>query len=520
VPFRNLLTLLLLITWLYAATLFRLFMQLAGPHSDPYFQHGILVPLFALFVLWQDRTRLAAITPEPSWAGLPLVVFSALLLLLGDLGADIFLPRVSFLILLAGMIILFQGWSFFRAVLFPWAFLILMIPIPALLINRVTFPLQLLAARLATVLFGLLGFAVLREGNIITLGSGRMDVAEACSGLRSLLSLITLAVIYGYLMEARNWVRVALVCLAVPIAVAANSFRILGTGLLRQSGHREAAEGVPHTIEGLLVFAAALIMLFAAHRLLSLVWKSAPVAPREVAHLQEQSAARICMNIESSRLGIVALPMLAAAIFLQVHSRGDVKHVGTMPYQIGDWKGTDVPISQEELDILGPGEYMQREYENAGQSQPGINLFIPFFPSQRAGDTIHSPEHCLTGAGWFPISREVIPLRLADGTFIHVNRYVVSKAGQRQLVLYWFQAHGRVVASEWRAKYYLISDSIHMNRSDGGMVRVMTLMLSGESPEAAQARIMKLGSELLPLLDSYIPRGDLGHFLVVVNRRQ
>jgi EpsI family protein len=255
----------------------------------------------------------------------------------------------------------------------------------------------------------------------------------------------------------------------------------------------------------LLVFAVALIMLFAVHRLLSLVWKSAPAAPDEIAPPQEQPAAGIRVNIESFRLGVVALPMLATAIFLQVHSRGDVKHVGTMPYQIGDWKGTEVPIPQEELDILGPGEYLQRDYESASGLRP-VNLYIPFFPSQRAGDTIHSPDHCLTGAGWIPISREMISLLLPNGTSIPVNRYVVSKSGERQLVLYWFQAHGRVVAGEWRAKYYLISDSIHMNRSDGGMVRLMTRMTDGESPDAAQAHIMKFGSQLVPLVERYIPQ--------------
>jgi EpsI family protein len=110
------------------------------------------------------------------------------------------------------------------------------------------------------------------------------------------------------------------------------------------------------------------------------------------------------------------------------------------------------------------------------------------------------------GAGWFPISREVIQLTRPDGSSIPIKRYVVTKSGQRQLVLYWFQAHGRVVASEWQAKYYLISDSIHLNRSDGGMVRLMTPILEGESADAAQARMMKLVSQFLPLLDSYIPR--------------
>lgn len=503
--YRNLLAL-LLIPWLYASILVRLLLQWVGPHSDPNFQHGIFVPIFALFVLWQDRKQLTAMAPAPSWAGLPLVVLSMLVLVLGVLGADIFLPRVSLLILLAGLIILLQGWAFFRAVLFPWAFLILMIPIPALIINRVTFPLQLLAARLSSALLELVGFAVLREGNIISLASVRLDVVEACSGIRSLLSLVTLAIIYGYLMETRTWVRVVLACLAVPIAVVANSFRLLSTGLLMEFGYRDATEGAPHALAGLLVFAVALVMLFAVHRVISLLWKSGPSAPRTVAPLPDRTTGGIRSNAASFQLAIAALPMLAAAIFLQVHSSGEVRHVGSLPSQIGEWTGTDVPISKEELDILGPGEYVQRDYENASQLQSGINLYIPFFPSQRAGDTIHSPDHCLTGAGWIPISRKVIPLLLPDGSSIHVNRYVVSKSGQRQLVLYWFQAHGRVVASEWWAKYYLISDSIRMNRSDGGMVRLMTPMFEGEPPDAAQARIMKLGSQLLPLFDSYIPR--------------
>jgi EpsI family protein len=198
--------------------------------------------------------------------------------------------------------------------------------------------------------------------------------------------------------------------------------------------------------------------------------------------------------------------MLATAIFLLVHSSGDVKHAGVFPLQIGDWRGTDIPISPEELKILGPGEYLERNYENFGLLQPAINLYIPFFPSQKAGDTIHSPDHCLTGAGWIPTSREVIPLPLPNGSAIRVNRYVVSKSGQQQLVLYWFQAHGRVVASEWWAKYYLFSDSLRTNRSDGGMVRLMTDLRDGESPDAAQARIMMLGSQILPILDDYIPR--------------
>jgi EpsI family protein len=215
----------------------------------------------------------------------------------------------------------------------------------------------------------------------------------------------------------------------------------------------------------------------------------------------------------SARFLVASALMLATALILRDHTRGEYSPprspLASLPSEIGGWTGTDESLDQQTLDILGPGEFLVRDYElreSASAPQPWINLYIAYFPTQKTGDTIHSPNHCLPGAGWVPVSREVVSLSAPDGSSFPVNRYVVSKMGERRLVLYWFQAHGRVVASEYWAKYYLVADSIHMNRSDGALVRLMTPMREGESPEAAQARMMKLGSQFLPLLDTYIPR--------------
>lgn len=220
------------------------------------------------------------------------------------------------------------------------------------------------------------------------------------------------------------------------------------------------------------------------------------------------------MKAGSMRFGIAAVLMLATALVLQAHSRSEYfpprASLASLPLQIDGWTGTDDALDQQTLDILGPGEFLMRDYYSASQTQPldqpWINLYIAYFPTQKAGDTIHSPNHCLPGAGWIPTSRELVRLTRPDGSSFPVNRYVVAKTGERQLVLYWFQAHGRAVASEYWAKYYLVSDSVRMNRSDGALVRLMTPMLDGESAVVAQARMMKLGSQVLPLLDSYIPR--------------
>ena len=259
-----------LLAWLYGAILARLFGQWM---NDPNFSHGVFVPAFALFVLWQDRKRLLEIEAAPSWSGLALIVIGLVMLLLGVLGAELFFSRSSLLVLLAGLIVLFQGWSMFRAVLFPWAVLILMIPIPNLILQKVTFPLQLLASRLSSDFLPLCGVPVLREGNVIVLPAMPLEVAEACSGIRSLLSLVTLAIIYGYLMDKRLWVRVVLAVSAVPIAVAANGFRIFGTGLLVQYWDPDKAQGFFHLFSGWLIFVVSLIMLFALHRIINVIWK-------------------------------------------------------------------------------------------------------------------------------------------------------------------------------------------------------------------------------------------------------
>jgi len=261
--------LLVLVGWLYFSIVGRLAQQWT---HDPNFSHGFFVPAFSLFVLWQERGRLSALPVKPSWTGLPIVLLALCVLVLGNLGAELFLSRTSLLVLIAGLVIFFLGWQYFRAVLFPWAFLLLMIPIPSILFNQITFPLQLLASKVASDVLPLAGVPVLREGNVIGLPLMQLEVAEACSGIRSLLSLATLTIIYGYLMETRIWIRVLLALASVPIAVAANSFRIVGTGLLVQYWDPEKAEGFFHLFSGWLIFVMSLAMLFALHKLLRTIF--------------------------------------------------------------------------------------------------------------------------------------------------------------------------------------------------------------------------------------------------------
>ncbi len=497
--------------WLYSSILLHLVVQW---WKSPDFSHGFFVPLFSAFVLWQERERLAQISLRPSWFGLSIVVIALSTLIVGQLGAELFLSRSSLLLLLAGLIVLFGGWRYFRALFFPWAFLILMIPIPAIVFNQITFPLQLLASRVSSVILPVLGVPVLREGNVINLPAMPLEVAEACSGIRSLMTLIALAIVYGYLLEKRVWVRWVLAFASVPIAVAANSIRIIGTGLLVQYWDPEKAEGYFHASWGVITFVLSLLMLYALHGLINLILKKAGVRDTTSDARSDRTPEGLLMRTGASRSigGFVAvtLLLLGAATFLQARTRNEVfparRPLQSFPEKVTGLESTDVEIPAESLQVLGPGDFLLRVYgENEPPNIP-VDLFIAYFPSQRAGDTIHSPKNCLPGAGWAPVQSTRIVLSSPGHVPFPVNRYVIAKGDSRKLVLYWYWAHDRGVASEYWAKYYLVADSIRMNRSDGSLVRLGTPILPGESVDAAQQRLMPFANSVLPLLNDYIPR--------------
>ena len=205
----------------------------------------------------------------------------------------------------------------------------------------------------------------------------------------------------------------------------------------------------------------------------------------------------------------VALLMGAAALFVHGRGLGDQlpprKDLASFPDQIGEWSGTRLSIRADVLDVLGPGEYSQRLYQNPSEDRY-VDLFLAYVPNQRTGDWLHSPKHCLPGAGWAPVAANHVSLARPGGGHITVNRYVIAKGLDRQVVLYWYQAHGRAVASEYWAKLYLVEDAIRLNRTDGALVRVTTPVTGSESLEGGEHRALAFATQILPILDEYIPR--------------
>ena len=254
-----------LILMLYASVIRNLVAQW---WTDADYSHGFFVPLFSSYILWHERERWTKTEIKPSNFGFVIILGAIGLLLLGSLGAELFTSRFSLLVLLAGMILFLAGWKMLRAVSFPLGYLMWMIPIPVIIYNQITFPLQLIASRLATAGLELARVPVLRDGNILIMSNYSLEVVEACSGIRSLMTLMALAVAYGYLASPRRWVRYVLAALMVPIAIVTNAIRIMGAGILAHRFGPAAAEGFLHEFSGWAIFLVALALMFGSHLIL------------------------------------------------------------------------------------------------------------------------------------------------------------------------------------------------------------------------------------------------------------
>jgi len=245
---------------------------------DGNYSHGFLILPIAGYFVWERREKLLAAPIQPSWFGLVVFAGGILVLLAGLMGSELFLSRVSLIGTLGGMVLFLFGWKHMQILAFPLLFLLLMIPIPAIIFNQIAFPLQLVASQAGEWAISAVNIPVLREGNVLTLANTQLEVAEACSGIRSLVSLITLGIVYGYFMDSRVWIRVAIVLSTIPVAIVANGARVAGTGMLAHWWGPEAAQGFFHEFSGWIVFIFAFALILGIQKL---ILKFAPANPNK-----------------------------------------------------------------------------------------------------------------------------------------------------------------------------------------------------------------------------------------------
>lgn len=474
---------------------------------DPNYSHSLVIPFVIGYLVWKKRQELAKLPVEPAIGGLLLILGAFISLFAGHLGAELFLQRFSLILLVSGVLLFLAGKAYVKVLAFPLALLVFMIPLPAIIFYQITFPLQLVASTCATKCIGLIGIPSLREGNVIYLPNTSLQVAEACSGIRSLFSLISLGVIIAYFTQKSIFKGSLLVLSAIPIAIVANATRVIGTGILAYYFGAKAAEGFFHSFSGWLIFLVAFLLFVLEVKLITRVSESSTSDEKESEGVR--STAIGTPSVSNLRFCLLLPVFVVGIVSLNLASHGEPVPLRTdfhrFPYRIGDWKGSDSKLDETIVKALGVDNYLNRLYIPTKGNYP-IELYIGYYKSQRQGETIHSPKNCLPGSGWSILESNVHTIRVTDGTedkAITVNRYLVQKGARKHVVLYWYHSKGRVTASEYWGKIYLVLDAISKNRTDGALVRVAVPVIGSE--EDAIRNGTTFIRTMFPELPKFIP---------------
>ncbi len=477
------------------------------------YSHGFLIPAISLFLLWQNRLDLARQKFKGAWTGVVLCFIGIALFFLGALSTLNVIVQYAVLLILAGLALAFVGWQGMRFVWIPLIFLIFMIPLPPFLYNNLSQKLQLVSSELGVAVVRLFGISVFLEGNVIDLGTYKLQVVEACNGLRYLFPLMSFGFLCAYLFSAPFWQRAILFLSTIPITVLMNSFRIGVIGVLVERWGTEQAEGFLHDFEGWVIFMACVGVLFLEMWLLTLLRKDKPkffevfgfvVPPRT-----PKDAPSAYRKTSPPFIAATAVLALSAAGTVFLNERSEIiparSDFADFPTTVGQWKGDRESLEPDILNALKLTDYVITDFRDAADDW--VNFYVAYYASQRAGESIHSPRSCIPGGGWEiqGLSQRKFDDIVVAGQPLAVNRVEIQKGDYKQLVYYWFQQRGRVITNEYLVKWYLFLDSLTKNRSDGALVRLTTLVKPGEDLAKGDARLVAFAKAVLPGMEKYIP---------------
>ncbi|MEJ2405355.1 MAG: VPLPA-CTERM-specific exosortase XrtD [Candidatus Thiodiazotropha sp.] len=404
------------------------------------------------------------------------------------------------------------GFQSFKLVFGPLFLLFFVVPLPPFIFNNLSGKLQLLSSELGVDVIRFFGISVYLEGNVIDLGEYKLQVVEACSGLRYLFPLVSLAYLAAYLFRVELWKRIAVFLSSIPITVLMNSFRIGVIGVLVDNWGSEQADGFLHYFEGWVVFMACLLILILEMTVLVRIGKRA-VSLRDVFGLENPSALPNVVrlrekNIRPAHYGVVAAVVLIAISSIyggsQQEMNPDRSDFSGFPTLINGWRGNSDILEDVYLKSLKLDDYLIGDYYKNGSQ---VNFYAAYYASQRAGSAAHSPRSCIPGGGWEidKVTQVDVPSLKVNGHTLTVNRLVIKKGDVRQLVYYWFQQRGRVITNEWMVKWYLFYDGLTRQRTDGALVRLTTSVELNEDWSDGDRRLVDFAETVVPELDQYIP---------------
>ena len=507
-----------LLGYMYVDSLVFLFNRWIGTEDS---SHGIFVPFISGYLIWQARHRLNQVSREKSWVGLVIIALGLILYVVGELSTLFIVLHVSLWMVIVGFALTLLGVHGAKSIAFPLGYLLTAIPLPTFLNASLSSQLQLWSSSLGVGCLQLVGVMAFREGNVIDLGPVQLQVVEACSGIRYLLPLTSLALLCAYLFKDKMWKRVVLVVSSIPLSIILNGFRIGMIGVLVELYGKGAAEGFYHMFEGWVIFMVSFGLLIAEMTLLAHVGEGkvqGSVLTRltwstQLGNSTHQAVRTVPCRTHSvsgraylcSVALLVPFTLVSTVVVDREESPPQRSAFVDFPMQIDGWQGTPFPLEPQYLAALRFDDYVLADYR-FDKEQP-VNFYAAYYRSQKKGQSAHSPQSCLPGGGWEIVSLTQRELPMLHGTMqpLRVNRAVIQRGDQKQIVLYWFKQRERHLTNEYLVKFYLLWDAFSRQRTDGALVRLASLIGPGESEATADQRLQEFAVAAGQELTRFVP---------------
>jgi len=472
------------------------------------YSHGIVVVLVA-FLLALHRLREVKPVLHPSWWGIPFLIVSGGLQLVAHLASFDMAAEYGLILGLIGLSLCLLGRAATKAMAPAIIYLLFAAPLPHLFQANLSQKLQLISSTLGVLPLDLMGISVYQEGNIIDLGGYRLQVVEACNGLRYLFPLMSFGYLVAFLLRGRFWKRVVIFLSTIPIAILLNALRISVIGITVDMWGQEMAEGFIHAFEGWTVFIFCLLILLGETWVLQRIGQPSHFRYDYLSLPKGQLSGGIVKRHAPAISALVLTGLLAFIFGLnQIEQLPEIHPtrppLTAFPTSIDSWQGTPTALTPDILDALQLTDYWLADYKSDTEAT-FVNFYIAYYESQRVGATTHSPSNCIPGGGWQISKSEVKTVRLTSGVDIKLTELLIRRGDDAQLVYYWFDERGRDLAETTEAKWYLLQDSIMMHRTDGALVRLVTSLASQENEPAAERRLNTFLTAAYPQLKLFIP---------------
>ncbi len=468
--------------------------NLLGEWSLDEYSHGYLIPPLAALMAWH---RLAGkkIEASSSFWGVAWIATALIVLIVSELSTFRQLSYYAIVLAVVGMTLLSLGAQDSRKIVPAFVLLAFAMPLPTMLYATLSLNMKLISSTLGVAMLHLIGVPVFQDGNIIDLGAYKLEIADACNGLRYLFPVASLAYLIAYLAKDKTWKKIVVFLSFTPITIAMNAFRIAFIGITVSIWGIKAAEGFVHFFEGFVVFFFCVLLLLAETLLLlrlkprgSFGWDFFAL-PSERLHITitlKPKALCAAFGISFAAAALFASGGLDRDAMIKPPAPG----IASFPLSVGEWTGARENLEPYVLKQLDLTDYWLATYMRSNENLP-INFYIAYYSSQKIGTAVHSPTTCLPGGGWKVVTSDEITWTPPQATQdpLRIQRLVAALGDRKTVVYYWFSERGRNITTQFGAKWYLMIDSLLMNRSDGALVRLVSQVEKGETEAQTEARM-------------------------------